>query len=159
MVRVLRLLPRSSLFPYTTLFRSSAGLTNSSSSACGTGVAATDSFSANAAEEKVATAAMATRVFLKFIFAFSCGASCLTLVYGTLLGGSFRKTPVNTRKRVQPAIADCCRYATREASLLKHLLRPCRASSRRPWRSRFSERTSQQPAYTGLLCWLPGVKD
>src|SRR5690606_5143810 len=34
---------------------------------------------------KVATAAIATRVFLKFIFAFSCGASCLTLVYGTVL--------------------------------------------------------------------------
>src|SRR5690554_4289442 len=49
------------------------------------------------------------------------------------------KTATSTRKRVQPAITDCCRSAAHEAPLHKRLPHPCALHSGHPWPPRFLE--------------------
>src|SRR5690554_4956184 len=58
------------------------------------------------------------------------------------------KTATSTRKRVQPAITDCCRSAAHEAPLHKHLPHPFALRSGHPWPPRFQERRPHLPRQT-----------
>ena len=59
---------------------------------------------------------------------------------------AFPKNATGTRKRVQPAITDCCRSTAHEALLHKRLSHPCALRSGHPWPQRFSGRRSSPPA-------------
>src|SRR5690606_11888525 len=58
---------------------------------------------------------------------------------------SLPKTATSTRKRVRPAIIDCCRSAAHEASLHKRLPHPCALLSGHPWPPTFLGGLSSPP--------------